>query len=143
MKTYVLILSKTFPKYHPRAGQATNYYKKALDQKKLHTIRGNYPLWKKRIEKVNAGEACISVREWTGKPYNSKQKELFELQKNEVGIQKIEDSGFSYLIDDKLTEITEKHLSKNDGLRLVDFLCWFPEPFSKPMAIIHFTGFRY
>ena len=143
MKTYVLIIAKNFSKKHPRAGQPTNFYQKILDQEKLHTIRNNYPLWKKRIDEVNAGEAGLSVREWSGVPYNSKQVELFELQKEEVSIQKLEESMLDFTIDNIPTKITYKTLSKNDGLSSDDFLCWFFSSSTEPMAIIHFTSFKY
>jgi len=42
----------------------------------------------------------------------------------------------------KITDI--RTLAKNDGLSLQDFKDWFKGyDFSKPMAIIHFTRFRY
>ena len=144
MKTYVLIIAKNFLKKHPRAGQPTEFYQKIMNQEKIHTIRLNYELWEKRIDEVNAGKARISVREWTGEPYNSPQKELFELHKNEVGIQKIEEKDFYYVIDGIIrTDIAEYDLSKNDGLELVDFVCWFSNKINEPMAIIHFTERRY
>jgi hypothetical protein len=49
----------------------------------------------------------------------------------------------------KIDEIIERleyynELSKNDGLSLPDFKAWFKNyDLSEPMAIIHFTKFRY
>ena len=63
MKTYNIMLSVVFPATHPRKGQPTGFKEKVLRavcktgerylsdiRPKVHTIRANYPLWKKRIE---------------------------------------------------------------------------------------------
>lgn len=86
-KTYVLTLSKHFLANHKRAGEEiyfkekpllgqglTNYDASPLAE--LHTIRVNYPLWKKRIKEVQEGRAVLSIRQWAGKPYHSKQVEI-------------------------------------------------------------------
>ena len=105
MKTYVITLSKRFPTGHNRAGEPTHFWEKFIKGRdnysciyrdfwettipKIHTIRANYPLWKKRIAEVERGEACLSIRQWTGKPYRSKQVEIARLTKEEgVGIQR-------------------------------------------------------
>lgn len=78
MKTYVLTLSKVFPKTHKRAGEPTDFELLFKDNNyfdKIHTIRANYPLWKQRISEIQAGRAVLSVRQWTGNPYRSKQVE--------------------------------------------------------------------
>lgn len=113
--------------------------------RKIHTIRANYPLWAKRIAEVERGEACLSIRQWTGKPYRSKQVEIAKLtKKNGVGIQKVE------LTNDLAECITGgRHYSyvdiaRNDGLHPADWLDWFKGyELTQPMAIIHFTDFRY
>ncbi len=151
MKKYVLIVSEKFPKTHQRSGENTNFIaqiknalKKHLTQEKVgikrHTMRGNYELWKKRIDEIQAGKAYLSVRIWTGKPYNSKQKEILQL--TEVGIQKLESWHFFYAIDNIESKITTEDLSVNDGLSCDDFQDWFKKA-KYPMAIIHFTDFRY
>ena len=39
---------------------------------------------------MNAGEAILSVRYWSGKPYNSKQLRIVEFDKDSgVGVQKL------------------------------------------------------
>lgn len=146
-KCYVLILSNHFPKTHKRAGEPTEFFMKILDEVKLHTLRKNYPLWKKRVDEINAGRAYLSVRCWEGLPYRSKQREMMEF--TALGIQKIEKPGVlewewdNYLIDDIHSDITTAQLAKNDGLSLHDFYSWFKKFPSEPMAIIHFTDFRY
>lgn len=120
---------------------------------KIHTIRANYDFWKKRFDKIMAGKACLSIRQWIGKPYGkgSKQKEICRLTCNDgIGIQKIElvratkDLFLSY-IDGKLIESKNVPLiAHNDGLDMADWFNWFSNyNLSKPMAIIHFTQFRY
>lgn len=181
MKTYVIIVSPTFPSYHPRKGQQTYFIEKiknaledlmdlrhigfqALDgsgsiqQRKIHTIRKNYPLWEKRMANVLKYEAVISLRCWElpGGCYTkgNKQIEIARLSADDnIGIQKIEfsknglygmikiDGGFP---ENTLGGYSITELSSNDGLSLLDFKDWFKGyDLSEPLAIIHFTPFRY
>lgn len=142
MKTYVLMLSKYFPLNHYRGGQETGFKKKLITGIKIHTIRANYSLWKDRVKEVQEGKALISLRQWEGKPYRSKQTELLQLTKdNGVGIEK-----FSLPSIGNLATVLKVYpdLDKNDGLSQLDWMNWF-EGYdrNKPMAIIHFTPFRY
>ena len=164
MKIYVLILSKVFPSTHPRKGEPTRFFDKFLAGQalsrgevwlvdaKLHTIRANYPLWVKRIAEIQRGEAVLSVRQWSGKPYASKQKLIANLTKDDgVGIQKLQlevaDKLFGKYharIDDGCGSASIIELATNDGLSLEDWKEWFKNyELSKPLAIIHFTKFRY
>lgn len=179
MKTYVLTVSKNFPTTHPRKGEPTCFMDKInasvicrkrcfgecelcknykwLSSQKLHTIRSNYDLWKKRIDKVNEEKAILSLRYWSGKPYNSKQVEFLQLtSKDGIGVQEIcfddhicdwSDTAFIYeLVNDNqiYRDIKFSVLSGNDGLSIQDFKDWFKGyDLSEPMAIIHFTKFRY
>ncbi len=175
-KTYVITLSREFLTGHPRAGQPTGFADKflanfrfptynpaLLEQKKLHTIRANYDLWSKRFKKIAAGEACLSVRQWVGRPYakGSTQIELIRLTKeNGIGIQEVwidtdtvdfkdvPESKFSKVrIEDVKYDyrlIPSKRLAENDGLSYEDWMEWFKGyKKSKSLAIIHFTSFRY
>lgn len=144
-KTYVLMLSQVFPKTHNKAGMPTEFKEKVLNKKKIHTIRANYHLWERRIKEVQEGRAVLAVRQWTGKPYCSKQVEIVRLTTEDgVGIQLLE------LTNDLSECIVGDHrhsyvsVAKNDGLHPADWLDWFScYDLSKPMAIIHFTKFRY
>ena len=160
MKTYVLTVSRTFPKTHKRAGEETFFKERILSAlskdllmwNKIHTIRANYVLWANRIKEIQEGKAILSIRYWSGKPYNSKQVEICQLDKNSgIGVQKL---GFYYdRIDEPFIDTPEQHIgyvgktnlfAKNDGLILEDFKDWFRKyDLSKSMAIIHFTKFRY
>lgn len=180
MKTYVLTLSKAFPKKHINRMYPT-YFKErfllgqgypdcAVPQDlsgenssncnscgracflvKLHTIRANYPLWEKRVKEIQAGNAVLSIRQWSGKPYRSKQVEIARLTAEDgVGIQKLsfdkDRDGVSSL---KFFDINGKYidweiLANNDGLSKEYWQEWIRGyDLSKPLAIIHFTKFRY
>ena len=90
MKTYVITISKNFMKGHPKAGRPTMFKEKFLNKEKIHTIRGNYPLWEKRIKEVQEGKAILSIREWIGVPYKEKQVVIKDLTCDDgVGIQKL------------------------------------------------------
>lgn len=177
MKTYVITLSRNFPKGHRKEGEPTLFKKQlqnailadaglsACDcckyetrdceacghdafgfRKKRHTIRANYELWAKRFEKVERGEACISVREWTDKPYRSPQVEIARLTKEHgIGIQQLKWSKEKgSLVNGCKLKVYNTTLAENDGLTLDDWLDWFKSyDHTKPMAIIHFTNFRY
>ncbi|WP_025829854.1 hypothetical protein [Segatella maculosa] len=153
MKTYVITLSKYFLAMHKRAGEETNFKEKFLNGEKIHTIRANYPLWEKRIKEVQEGRAVLSVRQWTGKPYRSKQVEITTLTaEDEIGVQAarivagiylkiIFGENFEHYF---VSEEERTLLAKNDGLSLEDWKEWFRSyDITNPLAIIHFTKFRY
>lgn len=162
MKTYVLMLSRNFPAKHPRRGEHTNFDTKLLNAvwsarnmsidfpqvgMKLHTIRCNYELWSKRFEQIEAGNAVLSIRCWTGKPYHSKQMEICKLTKDDsIGLQRLEfyNGCLQQPIIRSGIKIKEEYLANNDGLSFDSWKDWFKScDLSKPLAIIHFTKFRY
>lgn len=87
----------------------------------------------------------MSIRVWSGKPYHSKQVEIARLKKEDgIGLQKV---SFPYgklnmpAVD---TYVNAKSMAANDGLYYEDWEAWFKSyDLSKPLAIIHFTKFRY
>lgn len=166
MKTYCLTLSQVFPSNHPKAGKPTNFegafnagqvFNRGSEclyhHPKLHTIRANYELWRKRFEKIKTGEACLSVRQWVGKPYGkgSTQKEIARLTcEDGIGLQKLsffrDRNGMVslkfFIVEGR--DVCGDQLAWNDGLSVEDWRNWFRDyDFSKPMAIIQFTNFRY
>lgn len=157
IRTYNIMLSRVFPVTHQRKGEPTFFYQKVKAAKfptnypnetpKLHTIRANYPLWRERIEKVLAGEAEICLRQWTGKPYCSKTEEIMRLTADDgVGIQCLTfyDNRIIYPTVDNRYRPSVEEISTNDGLTKDSWMEWFRGyDLSKPMAIIHFTKFRY
>ena len=170
MKTYVITLSRNFPTTHPRKGDMT-FFKEKLQNAihfehrnriyigihpstKIHTIRANYDLWRKRFDEIEKGEACLSIRQWTGKPYASKQIELCKLTKEDgIGLQKMEflhpddgyrEDAFVWIAGKVLRYDERERIANNDGLSLQDWEDWFKGyDHTKPLAIIHFTKFRY
>lgn len=153
MKTYVITLSKTFPAWHPRKGEPTEFLEKFLNGQtgkgnaKLHTIRANYPLWVKRIREVQNGKAVLSIRQWSGRPYASKQVTVATLTAADgVGIQQLRLINV-YGCNRPVVGIGDVNffgLSNNDGLSYQDWEAWFKNyDMTKPLAIIHFTPFRY
>lgn len=142
VKTYVLIISKKFAKSHSKSGQNTDFDALIKSKTKIHTIRENYAFWKKRFKSIQAGEAVLSVRVWTGLPYRSPQKEIFKFKAEDgIGLEKLHKTAFKYTIGDK--SISDEILAHNDGLTLPDFKEWFSKSTAKTMAVIHFTNFRY
>lgn len=141
------MISKNFPAEHKRHGEETGF-KDNLINNKQHTIRANFELWKKRADEINSGMAFLSVRQWKGKPYRSKQVEVIALYR--IYVQKLfyfmSDISFPRIYDDGgiVKAISTGVLAKNDGLACEDFREWFKKyDLSKPMAIIQLTNFRY
>ena len=141
MKTYVLIVSERFPQTHKRRGELTYFPTKIKNGEKIHTIRANYDLWEKRINDIKNGLARLSVRVWEGKPYKSKQVEFCQLTK--IGLQKLDNpTNFIWAeIDGK--KCNWEDVAKNDGLSFDDFCEWFKVRQNSPMAVIHFSEWRY
>jgi len=147
----VITFSRTFPSYHPRAGEPTFFVEKIwacladmqicfkippyfIDYDfhqyynatpKVHTIRsGNR--WK-------IGDK-FSPRVWSGKPYKSKQVAIAP----DIEIKKIYHIDISPTFDVRLDSLEFPFengygdtMAKNDGLALKDFQNWFSTlPFS-------------
>ena len=163
MKTYVLTLSQNFPVTHSKAGQPT-FFKDKLHAaithndeywNKLHTIRANYQLWRERFDQIERGGACLSVRQWTGKPYCSKQVEIARLTAEDgIGVEMLQfkkgHEWGEWVIADRddywCKHVKPSTLAMNGGLSLEDWTEWFNNPAydkSQPFAVIQFTNFRY
>ena len=103
----VLIVSRQFPAYHPKAGQSTRFVENILSGIKKHTLREN------KTGKFKNGDT-VSLRYWSDKPYCSKQIE-FAQAKIKVESLDIKAKGNVSLI----------FLADNDGLSSSDFVEWF------------------
>lgn len=121
---------------------------------KIHTIRKNYPLWKKRMQKVHAGKAVIDLCYWKlpgGRFTQGNELITFATLDKDSGCgvqelifsQEYDSKGLiAPMVNDIMLCISE--LSENDGLGWLDFRDWFKKyDITKSMAIIHFTPFRY
>ena len=150
MRTYNIILSNVFPSWHLHKGEPTKF-KEMLRIIKLHTIRANYDLWKKRFEEIDRGEAILVNREWVGRPYRSKTSEITRLTKDSgIGLQQLTFGKGLYgltslcrpIVDGK--EVRTELLAHNDGLSLEEWINWFSNyDLSQPLAVIQFTSYRY
>lgn len=160
MTTYVLMVSRVYPCYHPRKGQPT-YFRSNIDllniwdcrycvydtlkdcQKggarclkvllspKFHTIRESVEEWERRAAKINTGEAVLSLRFWVGKPYRSPPGEFIQLTK--LGTQRITFYNLTTGLEAYVEErkVPVEVLAKNDGLTVEDFEAWFAPKFKK------------
>lgn len=115
MQTYVLTLAIKFPATHQKKGKPTHFFEKYLSGEKKQTIRGNYELWKRRIDNINAGKAILSIREWTGMPYRS-------ITTNGTGyleesrLEKTGNAPLGWRIDDYDCDFTTQDFAANDDL---------------------------
>lgn len=162
MITYYLTLSLTFPKDLPNAGEPTDFEaafyagqslgkggNPSCKHPKIHTIRANYEFWRKRFEKIAAGDACLSIRQWIGKPYGkgSTQREIARLTREDgIGLQRMTVIGCTTIhpiyIDGHSVKVST--LANNDGLDETDWRNWFEGyDLTEPLAVIQFTNFRY
>jgi hypothetical protein len=118
---------------------------------KIHTIRENYPYWARIAEEVNAGRGILSLRQWSGSPYNYKRegsKPVEFLQLTKMGIQKVKIEHIpisgSHIVVGVNVEGAVKNIdlvARNDGLSVDDFCKWFKK--DTEGCIIHFTEFLY
>jgi hypothetical protein len=139
---------------------------------KFHTIRAINPdakkTWFDKIKEVQEGNAVLVVYEWNEKPYSKDGctnlfvfgtgavkefiDELLSTERYRTAIPVI-DNGIGVRAIKFITESTinangklilSEDLARNDGLSEPDFRAWFKGcDLSSPMAIIHFTKFRY
>lgn len=146
-----------YVKYHGVEGM------KQTKRAKIHTMRTNWSLWSKRFRKIYEGKACLSLRVWSGKPYHSKQIEIARLTKEDgIGIQPAYIEEMQFLGNEEIEVrmriaggydsirikedpiIDGRVMAMNDGLVLRDWLPFFKgHNLMEPLAIIHFTPFRY
>lgn len=153
-KKIVLMLSRVFPITHSRKGEPTDFAYKLKFNEKIHTIRRNFDLWKVNAEKMERSKFYLSVRQWSGKPYKSRQTEIAQIY-NAIGVQSIElyyhadNNTITAKIDGRnWLDADCSLIAKNDGLNTKDFKEWFfgVEPKEDKIfngVIIHFTNFRY
>lgn len=145
----ILSLCKTFPTGHRRVGEPTLFEKNLVDGVKIHTVRSNEGnAWAKRCQDVMQGRKYLSVRQWTGRPYNSKQEEIARFDK--IGLQNItmaynsEDGVLQCWVDGHRVPV--ETVAANDGLSTEDFVNWFFGRNPKNIfegVVIQFTDFRY
>lgn len=147
------MLSRVFPKTHPRAGEPTDFKTKKEEGVKKHTIRGNAELWEHRAEEINAGRAELSVRQWSGKPYEPGSHQIEIARHTSLGTQRVSMSFNASW--NRFIRVNQANgnvhypvfldVAQNDGLSAEDFLSWFQAGKKKVYhgVILHFTDMRY
>jgi len=115
-----IMCARLFPAYHPRAGEPTGFREKILNGKKIHTIRAS-------AGNRKTGDT-VSLREWTGRPYASKQHKFCRAR--------ILVEPFSMHDECWVKTIA---IAEGDGLSVRDFQMWFTR--GKDVAI-QFDGVR-
>lgn len=149
----VITFSRTFPKYHPRAGEETHFVEQiwnGITQLGLPHLKNSdfshefmwsiLPLsnYGCKFHTIRAGNRWkvgdkFSPRVWSGKPYHTKQiiiapdievKKVWDFEMDINGI---------YSIDGKYTsEQNDADLATNDGLSEPDMHFWFMPNYNKP-----------
>jgi len=149
LKTYIITMMVKFPTQVPQIAKTTGFKKKILSGDKKHTLRQNYAFWKKRIDEINAGRAILSVRQWSGLPYRSEQKEIKQFGQGEVGYERVvvtkeaadisinTGKGYVFISDKRI-----RTLAKNDGVPIDLFRKFFKHGVLDGI-IVHFTKLRY
>ncbi len=143
----IILFSRYFPAYHPKAGQPTYFVEKVLngllvlgidrnvadwpidfyksynlniDDLKYHTIRAGH--------RFKVGDK-FSPRVWSGKPYRSKQIIIAP----DCLVESVWDfvkRGDQYFVNGIFRKFhTMERVAQNDGLSWGDFVQWFPEKF--------------
>ena len=158
-----VMLSKTFFDNHYLAGEETDFKSKVLRGEKRHTCRANYDFWKKRVDTLKARQGVLSLRQWSGKPYQkgSNQEKIIDIAASVIDVQRlvlrrtqgekdevIRTRGtFTAEVDGTPVDIAT--IAHNDGLHVEEFKAWFDPVFDEAgtdalaFAVIHFTTFRY
>lgn len=156
MKKRVLMLAKTFPAYHVRKGEPTEFvdsYFRHLQEIYLKDTLGGVGVHihqKVKKHTMRTGHRwrtgdIADVREWSGAPYRTKQVKLFEAKIERVysvEIYRNEDRQELHVVigGKQYGEEILPLLAANDGLSLDDFMSWF-RYFKQPFdgQIICFT----
>lgn len=147
----VLILSRTYPSYHPKKGQPTYFVEKlynsiyqdecdwssALGDVSNYVVELNHLIREKKHHTIRAGSRFkvgekFSPRVWSGKPYASKQiiiapdvevKKVWNFTKDLI-------SDNFHLNSKPITAGNLIEIAHNDGLKINDFFAWFNKPFN-------------
>ena len=143
----MLVLSTVFGRGHKRVGQPTHFVESMQAGTKLHTIRANTELWRRRAAKIDAGEMELSIRVWSGRPYRSQQVEVARL--TQLHVQSIEavmgatDALPRVWIDGQEVADVEQ-VARNEGLELADWVGLFLKRTNHYEGVVlQFGSFRY
>ena len=116
-----IMCAKTYPAYHPKAGQPTGFRESILAGRKIHTLRQS-------AGNRKTGDT-VSLREWEGRPYASRQVEFAQCR---IIVDALTITGVP--VDDWVVSNIARCDGFNDPL---DFALWFTK--GKP-GLVHFDG---
>ena len=141
---FVFRIITTFPSYHKRAGEETNFVEMIKQGTKKHTIVVKYDHWKKICKLVDENKAYISLRIWEGVACRSSTIEIMRLhRKQKVGIESLEITDFDIFVDNK-KYVTFEELAEGEGLSVKDFKDLIQKhDLSKTLGIFHFKSTKY
>jgi hypothetical protein len=117
----IIMCARTYPAYHPKAGQPTGFRKAILEGRKVHTLR--------RSAGGRHSGAQVSLREWSGRPYASRQVEFARCG---ILIEPLTIAGLPWWHS---SIVNLAHCDGFDDPR--DFAAWFR---AQPAGPVHFTG---
>ncbi len=150
-----VMLSKTFFSQHPRAGEPTHFAEKVKNGTKRHTCRSNYEYWKDRIARLQERSGVLSLRQWSGKPYEkgSVQERIMDVPASMIEVQQLvmtrrrcddeseyveiapgryeNRQGYEYFAEVDGSPYNVDVIAKNDGLTLADFKDFFNPVFDE------------
>ena len=158
-----VMLSKTFFPQHYRAGEPTHFAEKVKKGIKRHTCRCNYDYWKERIATLQERGGVLSIRQWSGRPYEKgkPQEKLLDVPASLIEVQKlvmtrtrnddksvceeqpdgsfapVQQYDYSAQVDGIPTAVA--YMAKNDGLTLDEFKAWFNPVFDEYEAKVELT----
>lgn len=137
----VIMFSRVFPSYHPKAGQLTHFVEKILISLKGREICSNnfgfnadrFDPKHHTIRKGNRFKTgdMFSPRFWEDKPYRSKQiiiAQDIEIKKTwdfEMDLNGVYSINGKYCTNDRI-------LAANDGLNIEDMFHWFMKDYNNP-----------
>lgn len=130
----VLTFSRTFPSYHLRAGEGTNFIQKVLVglgvTGSIQEVGFDIENYDPKFHTVRAGERWkvgdkFSPRVWSGKPYASKQITIAPDVEIKKVFRIVSDGVLWYIDNQPAISDTIKKLAANDGLSYEEFLDWF------------------
>jgi len=124
-----IMCAKRFPVSHPKAGQPTGFREAILSGRKIHTLRQS-------AGNRKTGDT-VSLREWEGRPYASKQVEFAHCEIKVVNRFIAGHPSHTFIAD----------VAHHDGFAdPVDFVHWFTGGKDEPMRFdgvcIYFRNVR-
>lgn len=162
MKAVVTLTKKFFDAHPTLAGKPTGFADMVRNGTKIHTCRQNYEYWKTKVDALKAANGTLCIREWSGRPYRSKQDTIIEIPASVVGVERLVLTKGKHHVEPyrhtityhratvEGKEVNIAELARNDGFdNAIDYTDFFKPLFEDAkdgvieMAIIHFTPYRY